>query len=124
MASHSASPFFTPPEEDPSTHAGHNPSQPQQEIQVLTKHSLSLSQKATHSLCQISDHAKAEELAAALDILLSSHHTELEDLAKVHNMKLEYICEGPMDIVCSKTIDREVNLFILYAITEVNLCTR
>ena len=33
-------------------------------------------------------------------------------------------CEGPMDVVCSKTIDREVNLFILYAITVVNHCTR
>jgi len=91
MASRSASPFVTPPEEDSSTHAGRNLSQPQQKTRVLTHRSLSLAQKATRSLRQISDHAKAKELASALDILLSRHRTELEDFAKVHNTKLEYI---------------------------------
>jgi len=48
-------------------------------------------QKATCSLRQISDHAKAKELTTNLDVLLSHHHAELEDFAKAHNTKLEYI---------------------------------
>jgi hypothetical protein len=91
MASRSVSPFVTIPEEDPSTHAGRNPSQPQQKTRVLTHRTLSLAQKATRSLRQIADHAKAEDLATALDSLLSCHHTELEEFAKEHNTKLEYI---------------------------------
>lgn len=91
MASCSASPVVAPSEEDPSTHTGRNLSQPQQKTWLLTRHPLSLAQKATHSLRQIADHAKAEELATALDTLLSRHHTELEDLAKEHNTKLEYV---------------------------------
>ena len=90
MASCSAS-LFIIPSADPSSHAGHNPSQPQQKTRVLTKHSLSLAQKATRSLRQISDHTKAEELTTALDVLLSRHCAELEDFAKVHDTKLEYI---------------------------------
>jgi hypothetical protein len=91
MASRSASPVVAPSEEDPSTHAGRNPSQPQQKTQLLTRHSLSLAQKATRFLRQIADHAKAEEPATALDTLLSCYRTELEDFAKEHNTKLEYI---------------------------------
>lgn len=91
MASRSSSPYVVPAEEDPSTHAGRNSSQPQQQTRVLTKNTLSQAQKATRSLRQISDHAKAEELAKALDVLLSRHRTELEDFAKAHNTKLEYI---------------------------------
>lgn len=91
MASHSESPLVTLPEENPATHAGRHPSQPQQKTRVLTQHSLSLAQKATRALRQISDHAKAEELSTALDVLLSRHHTELEDFAKEHDTKPEYI---------------------------------
>jgi hypothetical protein len=82
-----------PPEPlvDPSTHAGRNPSQPQQNTRVLTHHSLSLAQKATRAVRQIADHAKAEDLATALDKLLSRHRADLEDLAKEHNTKLEHI---------------------------------
>jgi hypothetical protein len=90
MASRSASPV-TLPEENPATHAGRHPSQHQQKTRVLTQHSLSLAQKATRALRQISDHAKAEELATALDLVLSRHRTELDDLAKEHNTKPEYI---------------------------------
>ena len=43
------------------------------------------------SLRQISDHAKAEELAKALDVILSCHRTELEEFAKAHDTKMEYI---------------------------------
>jgi hypothetical protein len=91
MASRSGSPSITPPEDDPSTHAGRHPSQPKQKSRVLTKHSLSLAQKATRSLRHLSDHAKAEELATGLDILTSRHLTELETFAKEHNTKLEYL---------------------------------
>ena len=91
MASRSASPVVARSEEDPSTHAGRNPSKPQQRTRSLTQHSLSLAQKATCSLRRIAHHAKAEDLAMALDTLLSRHRTELEDFAKEHNTKLEYI---------------------------------
>ena len=53
------------------------------------QHTLSQAQKATRSLRLISDHAKAEELAKALDVILSRHRIELEDFAKVHDMKIE-----------------------------------
>jgi hypothetical protein len=91
MASRSVSPSITPFEDDPSTHAGRHPSQTMQKTRVLTQHSLSLAQKATRSLRQISDHAKAEELTIDLDILISRHRTELETFAKEHNTKLEHI---------------------------------
>ena len=55
------------------------------------QHTLSQAQKATCSLRLISDHAKAEELAKALDVILSRHRTKLEDFAKVHDTKIEYI---------------------------------
>lgn len=90
MASRSVS-LSVAPLEDLSTHAGRNPSQPKQKTRVLTQHSLSLAQKATRSLRHLSDHAKAEELAAELDVLLSRHRTELEIFSKEHNTKLEYI---------------------------------
>jgi hypothetical protein len=80
-----------PPDEDPSTHACRNPDQPQQNTRVLTKHSLSLAQKATRAIRHTADHAKAEELATALDALLSSHRADLENFAKDHNTKLDYI---------------------------------
>ena len=70
MASRSASPVVAPSEEDPSTHAGRNPSQPQQKARLLTHHSLSLAQKATRSIRHIADHAKAEELATVTTFLL------------------------------------------------------
>ena len=91
MASRSPSPLVVPLEEDPSTHAGRNPSKPQQKTRVLTQHTLSQGQKATRSLRQISDHAKAEEPAKALDVILSRHRTELEEFAKAHDTKMEYI---------------------------------
>ena len=91
MASRSPSPLVVPSEEDPSTHAGRNPFKPQQKTRVLSQHTLSQAQKATRSLRLISDHAKAEELAKALDVILSRHRTELEDFAKAHDTKIEYI---------------------------------
>jgi hypothetical protein len=93
MASPSILPFVAPlpAEEDPATHASRNPTQHQQQPRVLTQVSLSLAQKATRSLRLLSDRAKAEELAAALDIVLSRHQTELEDFSKDHNTKMEYI---------------------------------
>ena len=92
MASCSVSPSDTPPpEENPATHASRNPTQPVQKTRVLTHHSLSLAQKATRSLRLLADRAKAEELAAALDILLARHQTELEAFSKEHDTKLEYI---------------------------------
>jgi hypothetical protein len=90
MSSHSVSLVITAPE-DPSTHAGRNPSQSQQQTRVITHHSLSLAQKATRSLHRDSTHAKAEELSAALDIILDRHHAELEKLANEHDTKIEYI---------------------------------
>lgn len=77
--------------EDPSTHAGRNSSQPQQETRVLTRHSLSLAQKATRTLRLAATHATAEELAIALDTILARHGSELENFAKEHNTKVEYI---------------------------------
>jgi hypothetical protein len=91
MASRSVSPSVTPFEEDLATHAGRHPSQTKQKTRVLTQHSLLLAQKATCSLRQVSDHAKAEELTTDLDILLSRHRTELETFAKDHNTKLEHV---------------------------------
>lgn len=91
MSSHSASPEATAHEEDPSTHAGRNPSQPQQQTRLLAHHSLSLAQKATRSLRLLADHAKANDLTAALDIVLARHSAELEDFAKEHDTKMEYI---------------------------------
>jgi hypothetical protein len=91
MASRSVSPAVTPPVEDPNTHAGRNTSQLSQKTRLLKKHSLSLAQKATRSLRLLSDHAKAEELTTDLDVLLYRHRTELEDFAKEHDTKLEYI---------------------------------
>lgn len=91
MASRSASPFAPPPEENPFTHAGRNPSQPQQKSRVLSRPSLSNAQKATHALRRAADHETAEELASDLDILLTRHRTELDDFAKSHNTKQEYI---------------------------------
>jgi hypothetical protein len=79
------------PEDDPSTHAGRNPSQLRQETRVLSHQSLSDAQKATCSLRLLSDHAKAEELATTLEALLARHSTELEDFAKEHNKKPEHI---------------------------------
>jgi len=90
MDSRSASPFL-PPVNNPSTHAGRNPSQHQQNARVLTHHSLSLAQKASRAIRHAADHEKAEELATALDTLLSRHHADIEDFAKHHNTKLEYI---------------------------------
>jgi hypothetical protein len=91
MSSGAASPVAMAHEEDPATHAGRNPSQSQQQTRILTHNSLSLAQKATRSLRLQADHAKAEELTAALDTLLLRHNTELEDFAKEHNTKMEYI---------------------------------
>jgi hypothetical protein len=87
----SRSPSVTPSVEDPDTHAGCNASQAKQKSRVLKKQSLSLAQKATRSLRLLSDHAKSEVLSTDLDVLLSSHRTELEDSAKDHDTKLEYI---------------------------------
>jgi hypothetical protein len=95
MASRSVSPSVTPFEEDLATHAGRHPSQTKQKTRVLTQHSLSLAQKATRSLRQVSDHAKAEELTTDLDILLFRHRTELETFAKDHNTKLEHVQGSP-----------------------------
>lgn len=91
MASPSSSPLVITPVEDPSTHAGRNPSQPQQETRVLSRPSLSLVQKATRALRHIAEHDKAEELATALETLLSRHREELEHFSKEHNTKLDYI---------------------------------
>jgi hypothetical protein len=91
MASHTLSPLVAPIEDDPSTHSGRNPSQLQQQARVLTHRSLSNAQKATRSLRLLSDHAKAEELATALEALLARHSTELEDFAKEQNTKPEHI---------------------------------
>ena len=77
--------------EDPSTHASRNTSQLQQKMGVLNKQPLSLAQKATHSLQQASTHAKAEELAKDLGIILTCHNAELEIFAKDHNTKMDYI---------------------------------
>ena len=89
MASCSVSPASVV--DDPDTHAGRNASQNMQKTRLLKKNSLSLAQKAIRSLRQLSDHAKAETLTTDLDVLLSRHHTELEDFAKEHDTKLEYI---------------------------------
>jgi hypothetical protein len=94
MASRSASPVVTAAEatpEDPSTHAGRNPSQPQQKSRGLTHHSLSHTQKATRALRLIAQRRNAEELATALDIILTRHRSELEDFAKENNTKLEAV---------------------------------
>lgn len=90
MSSPSASPVVTALE-DPSTHAGRNPSQLQQQTRVLTHPSLSLAQKATRSLRLASNHAKAEELTNALDIILARHNAELEIFANEYNTKMEYV---------------------------------
>ena len=86
-----ASPSAATAVQDPSTHASRNSSQPQQETRVLTKHNLSQAQKATRSLQQASTHAKAEELAKDLDILITRHNAELEKFATDHDTKFEYI---------------------------------
>jgi hypothetical protein len=91
MASRSASPFALPPEENPSTHAGRNPSQPQQKTRVLSRPSLSNAQKASRALRLTAVHETAEELATDLDTLLTRHRAELDDFAKEHSTKQEYI---------------------------------
>lgn len=90
MPSPSASSVITAAE-DRSTHAARNPSQLQQETRVLTQNSLSLAQKATRSLEQASTRAKAEELATDLNVILTRHSAELENFARDHDTKLEYI---------------------------------
>ena len=97
MVTHESSQRFSPSPlvvsafEDPSTHAGCNPSQLQQKTCVLNQQTLSLAQKATCSLQQASTHAKAEELAKDLGIILTCHNAELEIFAKDHNTKMDYI---------------------------------
>jgi hypothetical protein len=90
-STHDASLAVTAHDEDPSTHTGRNPSQHQQEARVLTRHSLSLAQKATRTLRLAATHATAEELSIALDIILARHSIELENFAKEHNTKVESI---------------------------------
>lgn len=79
------------PPDDPSSHSGRNSSKLLQKTRVLNRNSLSNAQKASRSLRLLSDHAKAEELVTALDVLLAHHSTELEDFAKEHNTKLDHI---------------------------------
>ena len=91
MASRSASPLETPPDENPSTHAGRNPSKPQQTSRVLSCPSLSIGQKATHALRLAAVYKTAEDLATDLDTILTRHRAELHDFAKEHNTNQEYI---------------------------------
>ena len=91
MASRSASPLETPPEENPSTHAGCNPSKLQQTSQVLSRPSLSNGQKVTRALHLAAVHKTAEDLATDLDTILTCHRAELHDFAKEHSTNQEYI---------------------------------
>ena len=91
MASRSASPLETPPEENPTTHAGRNPSKPQQTSRVLSRPSLSNGQKVTRALRLAAVHKTAEDLATDLDTILTRHRAELDDFAKEHNTNQEYI---------------------------------
>ena len=127
-----ASPSISPPpqaEEDPATHTSRNPTQPQQQTRVLTYLSLSLAQKATRSLRLLSDHAKAEKLAVALDILLARHQTELEDFSKEHNTKLEYIQkltsqsrkEGPSQFKMRRCMQNHWRSMEVHAIQSLSL---
>ena len=73
------------------THAERNPNLPHQEVRVLTKNTLSEAQKATRALRIISDQEKNVLMTADLKMLLASQNKELEDLAKTHAVKVEYL---------------------------------
>ena len=64
---------------------------PRQEVRVLTKKNLTEAQKATRALRLISDQEKNALLTTDLEALLITQHKGLEDLAKKHAVKVEYL---------------------------------
>ena len=73
------------------THAERNPDLPCQEVRVLTKKNLTEAQKATRALRLISDQEKNALLTSDLEALLVTQYKDLEDLAKKHAVKVQYI---------------------------------
>jgi hypothetical protein len=73
------------------THAERHPDLPRQEVHVLPKRSLNETQKATRALRLINDKEKNALLTTDLEALLITQHKELEDLAKKHAVKVEYL---------------------------------
>jgi hypothetical protein len=73
------------------THAERHPDLPRQEVRVLTKKKLTETQKATRALRVISNQEKNTLLTTDLEALLITQYKELEDLAKKHAVKVDYI---------------------------------
>ena len=73
------------------THAERRPDLLHQGIRTLTKKTLTEAQKATRALRQISDKEKNALLTTDLEELLMTQYIELENLAKKHAVKVEYI---------------------------------
>jgi hypothetical protein len=73
------------------THAERHPNLPCQEVRVLTKKKLTEAQKATRALRLISDQEKNALLTKDLEALLITQNKGLEDLAKKHAVKVEYV---------------------------------
>jgi hypothetical protein len=73
------------------THAERYPNLTRQEARVLTKKTLTEAQKATRALRVIADKEKNSLLTTDLEALLTTQHKELEDLAKKHAVKVEYL---------------------------------
>jgi hypothetical protein len=73
------------------THAERHPALPRQEVRVLTKKTLTETQKSTRALRLISDQEKNALLTTDLEVLLITQHEELVALAKKHAVKVEYL---------------------------------
>ena len=73
------------------THAERHPKLTRQGVRILTTKTLTDAQKATHALRVISDKEKNSSLTTDLEALLITQHEELEDLAKKHSVKVEYL---------------------------------
>lgn len=92
MAELSDSGLWDPHANLPSdTHAERHPTLPRQEVRVLTKKTLTETQKATRALRHISDQEKNSLLITDLEMLLITHHEELVTLAKKHAVNVEYL---------------------------------
>jgi hypothetical protein len=73
------------------THAERHPNLPRQEVRILIKKTLTEAQKATRALRLLSDQEKNALLTTDLEDLLVAQNIELEDLAKKHAVKVDYV---------------------------------
>ena len=87
----SPDPGLLNPSAPSDTHAERHPSLPRQEVRVLTKRTLSETQKATHALRVISNQEKNALMTTDLEALIITQNNELEDLAKKHAVKVEHL---------------------------------